>query len=135
MENALSYRTICLLDTMGKLLEEIILQRLQGLLVGQSGLSENQLGFRIGRSTVDAFQAVVDIATNTQRGTGRCRGFCALISIKYLGVQLDRRLRFGEHLQIATAKAIQCGASLARLMANIGGSKEAKRRLVTSVVH
>ena len=27
-------------------------------------------------------------------------------SIKYLDVQLDRRLSFGEHLQIATAKAI-----------------------------
>ena len=29
-------------------------------------------------------------------------------SIKYLGVQLDRRLSFGEHLQIATTKVIQC---------------------------
>ena len=28
-------------------------------------------------------------------------------SIRYLGVQLDRRLSFGERLQIATAKAIQ----------------------------
>ena len=35
-------------------------------------------------------------------------------SIKYLGVQLDRRLSFGEHLQIVTAKAIHCRASLAR---------------------
>ena len=41
-------------------------------------------------------------------------------SIKYLGVQLDRRLNFGEHLQITAAKAIQCGAALARLMPNIG---------------
>ena len=56
-------------------------------------------------------------------------------SIKYLGVQLDRRLSFGEHLRIATAKAIQCGANLARLMPNIGGPREAKRRLVASVVH
>ena len=37
-------------------------------------------------------------------------------SIKYLGVQLGRRLSFGEHLQIATAKVIQCGANLTRLM-------------------
>ena len=56
-------------------------------------------------------------------------------SIKYLGVQLDRRLSFGEHLQIAAAKAIQCEANLARLMPNIGGPREAKRRLVASVVH
>ena len=44
-------------------------------------------------------------------------------------------LSFGEHLQIATAKAIQCGASLVRLMLNIGGPREAKRSLVESVVH
>ena len=36
-------------------------------------------------------------------------------------MQLDRRLSFGEHLQIATAKAIQCGAALTRLKLNISG--------------
>ena len=51
-----------LLDTMGKLLEEMILQRLQGHMVRENGLSENQFGFRKGRSTVDAIQAVVVIA-------------------------------------------------------------------------
>ena len=56
-------------------------------------------------------------------------------SIKYLGVQLNRRLSLGEHLRIVAAKAIQCGAYLARLMPNIGGPREAKRRLVASVVH
>ena len=56
-------------------------------------------------------------------------------SIKYLGVQLVRRLSFGEHLKIATAKAIQCGANVARLTPNVGGPREAKRRMVASVVH
>ena len=56
-------------------------------------------------------------------------------SIKYLGVQLDLRLSFCEHLRITAAKAIQCGASLARLMPNIGGPRKVKRRLVASVVH
>ena len=56
-------------------------------------------------------------------------------SNRYLGVQLDRRLSFGEHLQIAIAKAIQCEAALTRLMRNIGGPREAKRRLVASVVN
>ena len=51
---ASSYRPICLLDKMGKLLEEVNLQRLQALLVGENGLAENQFGFRKGRSTVDA---------------------------------------------------------------------------------
>ena len=50
-------------------------------------------------------------------------------------MQFDRRLSFGEHLQIATANAIQCGAVLTRLMPNIGGPREAKRRLVASVVN
>ena len=48
---------------------------------------------------------------------------------------MERRLNFGEHLQIATAKAIQCGAALTRLMPNIVGPREAKRRLVASVVN
>ena len=56
-------------------------------------------------------------------------------SIKYLEVQLDRRLSFREHLRIATATAIQCGANFARLMPNIGEPRKAKRRLVASVVH
>ena len=56
-------------------------------------------------------------------------------SIKYLEVQMDCGLSLSEHLKIATAKAIQCGANLARLMPNIGGFREAKRRLVASVVH
>ena len=40
-------------------------------------------------------------------------------SIGYLGVQLDRRLRFGEHLSIATVKVIQFGTALTRLVPNI----------------
>ena len=78
---ASSKRRLCLLDTMGKLLEELILQRLQGLLVGESGFSENQFGFRKGRSTLDAIQAEVNIATNAIKGTVKREGFCALISI------------------------------------------------------
>ena len=66
--DASSYRSICLLDTMGKHLEELILQRLQTLLVGENG-------FRKGRSTVDAIQAVVNIATNARKGTGKRKGF------------------------------------------------------------
>ena len=79
--NASSYRPICLLDTMGKLLEEMIQQRLQGHMIHENGLSEKQFGLRKGRSTVDAIQAVVDIDTKARRGTGKSKGFCALLSI------------------------------------------------------
>ena len=54
-----------------------------GLLVGENGLSENQFGLRRGKPTLDAIQAVVDIAANSRRGTGNCKGmsrmtiFCA----------------------------------------------------------
>ena len=54
---------------------------------------------------------------------------------KYLGVQLDGWLSFVEHLQIASAKAIQCEPNLAGLILKIGGPREAKKRLVTIVVH
>ena len=56
-------------------------------------------------------------------------------SIKYLGVQLDRRLSFNKHRQITKAKAVQCWAALTRLMPNIVRPREAKRRLVASVVN
>ena len=79
--DASSYRPICLLDTMEKLLEEMLLQRLQGHMVGENDLLENQFGFRKCRSTVDAMQAAVDIVTKARRGTGKLKRFCALISI------------------------------------------------------
>ena len=50
-------------------------------MVRENGHSENQFGIRKGRSTVDAIQAVVDIATIARRGAGMRKGFCALISI------------------------------------------------------
>ncbi|XP_043476282.1 uncharacterized protein LOC122507561 [Leptopilina heterotoma] len=64
---------------MGKLLEGIILERLQRILVGENSLSENQFGFRKGRSTVDAILAVLEKAKKVKEG--RKKGFCALVSI------------------------------------------------------
>ena len=66
---------------MGELLEGMILQRLQGHIVRENGLSAKQFSFRKGRSTVDATQAVVDIATKARRVTGKRNGFYVLISI------------------------------------------------------
>ena len=81
LRNASSYKPICILDAVVKLLKELILQRLQILLVGENSLSKNQFRLRKGRSTVDTIQAVVNIASNARKGTGKRRGFCALISI------------------------------------------------------
>ena len=45
------------------------------------------------------------------------------------------KIVLGKYEQITTTKAIPCGAALTRLMPNIGGPREAKRRLVVSVVN
>ena len=68
-------------DTIGKVLEELILQRLQSQIQGENHLSENQSGFRKGRFTVDAIQAVINTAANEKRGTGKRKEFSTLISI------------------------------------------------------
>lgn len=46
-------RLICLLDTLGKVLEGLILERIQSRLEREK-LSDHQFGFRKGRSTLDA---------------------------------------------------------------------------------
>lgn len=76
-----SYRPICLLDTLGKLLERIILNRLMKYTEGEHGLAEMQFGFRKGRSTVDAIRQVVGKANEARmkkRTGNRC---CAVVTI------------------------------------------------------
>lgn len=49
-----SYRPLCLLDCLGKLLEKTLDNRLRTFLDDSVGLHERQFGFRKGRSTIDA---------------------------------------------------------------------------------
>ena len=65
-----SYRPICLIDTMGKLLERMLLQRLETHVEERGGLSPRQYGFRKGRSTVDAILEVVNTAKKVKRAIG-----------------------------------------------------------------
>lgn len=53
-----SYRPICLLDCLGKLLEKILDNRLRRFLEENSGLHDKQFGFRKGRSTIDALNTL-----------------------------------------------------------------------------
>jgi hypothetical protein len=76
-----SYRPICLMDTMGKVLEGLILMRLEDHLRKQGGLAGNQFGFRKGRSTIHAIQEVVSTIRAANSGKGKRNGFTALISI------------------------------------------------------
>lgn len=76
-----SYRPICLLDTLGKLLESIILNRLREYAEGDNGLSENQFGFRRGRSTVDAIKKVVEEAEKARTKKRQGNRFCGIVTL------------------------------------------------------
>lgn len=55
-------------------------------------------------------------------------------SLKYLGVILDSCLNFKEHFLYMENKAIKVLRALSRLMPNLRGPSEAKRRLFTNVI-
>ncbi|GBP65563.1 Retrovirus-related Pol polyprotein from type-1 retrotransposable element R1 2 [Eumeta japonica] len=54
--------------------------------------------------------------------------------IRYLGVMLDARLNFKQQVEHVSAKTSAVVTSLARLMTNVGGPKQSKRLLLSSVV-
>ncbi|XP_064214106.1 uncharacterized protein LOC135266775 [Tribolium castaneum] len=54
-------------------------------------------------------------------------------SIKYLGVRLDKELRFAPHVEEVAAKAERTMAALSRLMPNTGGAKPYRRRMLVAV--
>lgn len=94
-----SYRPICLLDTLGKLFEKIILRRLTKVTEGDNGLSEKQFGFRKGKSTLEAILSVTTrakIAQAKKKGSNR---FCGIIT-------LDVRNAFNSASWSAIAEAL-----------------------------
>ncbi|XP_074036343.1 uncharacterized protein [Leptinotarsa decemlineata] len=56
-------------------------------------------------------------------------------SIKYLGVWIDTKLTFTDHVNKSILKAEKTVNALSNLMPNVGGPKASKRRLLSSVVH
>ncbi|XP_051864279.1 uncharacterized protein LOC127566367 [Drosophila albomicans] len=54
-------------------------------------------------------------------------------TLKYLGVTIDSRLSFREHLQEVGRKAAVTNRALSRLMPNTRGPKESRRALISSV--
>ena len=54
-------------------------------------------------------------------------------SLKYLGVMIDHRLSFSDHVQYASRKAAMTTTVLGRLMPNVGGPRMPARKLLVSV--
>lgn len=54
-------------------------------------------------------------------------------SMKYLGIELDDKLTFVEHMKKATEKSHEVIQQLARLMPNTGGPKQKRRKLLARV--
>lgn len=56
-------------------------------------------------------------------------------AVKYLGVRIDTKLTFWQQIKFASERAAKTTLLLSRLMANVGGPTESKRRLLMSVTH
>lgn len=75
------YRPICLINGMGKLMERLLLVRLNEAIEASGGLSALQFGFRTGKSTLDALEYVVGAARVATRGPYGRSGFALLVAL------------------------------------------------------
>ena len=75
-----SYRPICLLNGLGKLLEILLENRLRKEIETKGDLAENQYGFRKGRSTIDAIKNVADTMEDLNAVSYSCRKIAILIT-------------------------------------------------------
>lgn len=81
-EEPSSYRPLCMLDSAGKILERIVHKRIEPY--AEAHLSDNQYGFRRGRSTLDAIDLVVETARVAITGTRWRRGtkqYCLVVTL------------------------------------------------------
>lgn len=71
-EGNMTYRPICLLNVLGKVMEHLIKDRLLKELREKGDLSEAQFGFREGRSTLGAMQLVMELVEEAKKRRKLC---------------------------------------------------------------
>jgi len=79
-EEASSYRPICLIDALWKVWERFICTSLHSAINSSGGLSLNQYGYRMARSTTDAIRKVTDIALKAIEGKGGTKKYCLIVT-------------------------------------------------------
>lgn len=81
LDEACSYKPICLLNTIGQLFERFIKGRLEIHLNENGDLNEKPFGFRKGRSTVDVIQKVMNTVQTSGSGPLYKRKLCMVVSL------------------------------------------------------
>lgn len=78
----LSYRPILFLDTVSKILERVIYNRLLAIIEGRRYFSDRQYGFRESRSINNTIGLVTDFAENPIHGKGSICKCCVLFTLR-----------------------------------------------------
>lgn len=81
LEQPSSYRPICLINTIGKLLERVIKRRLETHLEEIGGICNRQFGFMKGRSTIDAIERAMEVVNRAGTGPLNRRELCAMVCL------------------------------------------------------
>ncbi|KAI4476354.1 hypothetical protein M0804_013669 [Polistes exclamans] len=151
-----TYRPIFLLDEVGKLFKRVVVSMVSEFLDSKNILSPFQHSFRVGHSTLGAIKKVKDYIQECASG-GQV-GVLTLLdisnafnslpyetviasmkgikpSVKYLGIALDPGMTFRLHFKALIPKAEGILRSIGRILPNLHGPRERKRRLYSSVIH
>nr|XP_041632428.1 uncharacterized protein LOC121502779 [Drosophila kikkawai] len=79
-----SFRPLCMLNTIGKIFERIIGNKLEREIEERGALSTHQHGFRKKRSTIDAIREVTQLAEKAiegERWQGRSKKYCLVCTL------------------------------------------------------
>lgn len=76
-----TYRPICIMDTLSKVLERLINVRLQNELEEKNALHENQFGLRRGRSTIDAIKSIEEVVKEISNRSYTNQKCCTMVAL------------------------------------------------------